>query len=1535
MIPILNTIFRQITGIIPLIANFSFMKIMKFYDRFKASSTSLLTFICTIVLMSIMVNDASAQCALACNDKIFVSLDDACMAVIEPNQILESSEMDCMGEVLTVVITDNRGNNYGNTVTRANIGQTLNVSVESDSGNSCWGTLVVEDKNPPPLVCDTLYTSCTGDLSPGSLISANLGYAADVDVPDIAPNAPFDEVFDIEVFGLQNSTINDFNFYISIEHNNLADLAVYLDHPNDGGGEFLLFSGLSAMCNSGMQITIDDDAASTYLDLQGPCENGVVLKGSFVGANSLDALLGDDPEGTWTIRVQDNNVASGGGMIKKLALVVNQSGGTITFPGTGITVLDQDENQFELLGLDPCGPATATYDDEVLTQDCTSPYDRIIRRTWNAQDSSGNISNPCVQLIYVYRNDISNIVFPPDYDGLNGNPGPLSCSDYGTIIPDSTVTGYPSGDICENIQILPYKDKILEVCPGSYKILREWTVLEWCSGDVVTHNQLIKVEDTEGPTILGVEDITISTEVFECFARYHAVKPDVTDDCSDEFTYDISYQYEDILGNVDPNGVFTNTNVEVIDGEHYISFVPVGKTLVKWRITDECDQTSEEIFMITVEDQVPPIAVCDEFTVASIGSEGWAEVAAITFDDGSHDNCEIVKYQARKMTHDCGDLLPDYDNTIFRDTLKFCCNEVNTSIMVEFRVTDSSGNHNTCMVEVKIQDKLPPFIYCPADITLDCFEDYTNLDITGDVIPGIDAIDNCGDPMVEYVDDPNIDQCGEGVVRRTWTATDAQGLKYSCEQIITLIDRDPFTEEDIDWADDYETDECEGSLDVDDLSYPWITTLIDDNCSLAAITYEDQEFYVVQEACEKILRTWTVIDWCTYDPVEQLGIFSDVQILKKKNFIDPIFSNCFDLEIPAYNENCTADINVTIDAFDDCTPIEELEYSYDVDVDNDGIFNFGGEGPNIVDEWATGVYRVRWRVGDKCGNVSTCEQIITVVDKKKPTPYCITNLTTVVMNNNGMVELWARDYDFGSFDNCTAQRDLLFTFNNANPVLTKLEEDHFFKGAGEEATEAEYLMGNAQKWISADNTSGMVFNCLDIPNGEEATINLNMTVWDEEFNYDFCSVILQLQDNAGDACDGTTQEGMAYISGAVATEAYNYVEGVEVNLDSDIPEMAATYMTSIDGQYLFNNLEMNHDYSIHGDKEDDILNGVSTLDLVMIQRHILGVDPFDSPYKIIASDVDNNDRVSSSDIIALRKAILGISSKFPKNQKSWRFVDRNMPFADDQNPFPYEEGITYDRLTEDKAGQDMVAIKIGDVNNNARANARMDVTTRSDKTISLQSPKMTAQRGNIIEMPVYGNMKSLLGFQFTLDYDPGYIKYNGIIPGVLNMTNDHVGTMYEKDGLLTFSWNDVEAQSISEEPLFTLEFEVLENNDSGLELNINSSVTDAEAYIDSETIVGLELIQTEDKESGFALMQNAPNPFTEQTRIDFRIPESTQVVLEITDVSGKVIKRYNQVYPQGYNSIIIRKDEIPATGVLYYTLRAGKFIASKKMVNLR
>ena len=54
------------------------------------------------------------------------------------------------------------------------------------------------------------------------------------------------------------------------------------------------------------------------------------------------------------------------------------------------------------------------------------------------------------------------------------------------------------------------------------------------------------------------------------------------------------------------------------------------------------------------------------------------------------------------------------------------------------------------------------------------------------------------------------------------------------------------------------------------------------------------------------------------------------------------------------------------------------------------------------------------------------------------------------------------------------------------------------------------------------------------------------------------------------------------------------------------------------------------DYKISASKNDDPLNGLSTLDLVLIQRHILGANKFTTAENIIAADVNGDTKNFSS-----------------------------------------------------------------------------------------------------------------------------------------------------------------------------------------------------------------------------------------------------------------------------------------------------------------
>lgn len=135
-------------------------------------------------------------------------------------------------------------------------------------------------------------------------------------------------------------------------------------------------------------------------------------------------------------------------------------------------------------------------------------------------------------------------------------------------------------------------------------------------------------------------------------------------------------------------------------------------------------------------------------------------------------------------------------------------------------------------------------------------------------------------------------------------------------------------------------------------------------------------------------------------------------------------------------------------------------------------------------------------------------------------------------------------------------------------------------------------------------------------------------------------------------------------------------------------------------------LQAGFSFKVTPSKNDDPLNGITEEDLTQIANHILGTEPFDSPYQIIAADANQDGHVTTLDIKYLRKLMLGYIDQLP-NGKSWRFVPYFYEFPDPQNPFaqPFPESIEVSN-TEDPLPSyfNFKGIKIGDVNFSADPN---------------------------------------------------------------------------------------------------------------------------------------------------------------------------------------------------------------------------------------
>ena len=90
----------------------------------------------------------------------------------------------------------------------------------------------------------------------------------------------------------------------------------------------------------------------------------------------------------------------------------------------------------------------------------------------------------------------------------------------------------------------------------------------------------------------------------------------------------------------------------------------------------------------------------------------------------------------------------------------------------------------------------------------------------------------------------------------------------------------------------------------------------------------------------------------------------------------------------------------------------------------------------------------------------------------------------------------------------------------------------------------------------------------------------------------------------------------------------------------------------------------------------------------------------------------------------------------------------------------------------------------------------------------------------------------------------------------------------------------------------------------------------------------------------FSLKQNYPNPFNPKTTIRFSLPKDSNVELFVYDVNGKIVKEFINTSMQPGNYKVVwdgtnQSGVLVGSGIYFYRIKAGSFIASQKMIFLK
>jgi hypothetical protein len=405
---------------------------------------------------------------------------------------------------------------------------------------------------------------------------------------------------------------------------------------------------------------------------------------------------------------------------------------------------------------------------------------------------------------------------------------------------------------------------------------------------------------------------------------------------------------------------------------------------------------------------------------------------------------------------------------------------------------------------------------------------------------------------------------------------------------------------------------------------------------------------------------------------------------------------------------------------------------------------------------------------------------------------------------------------------------------------------------------------------------------------------------------------------------------MGSAGGIIQTEELEPVEKVELDLVDNNGNVFTSFTTDKDGHYVFGGLAGLLGLKIEAERNDDHDNGVSTLDLVKIQKHLLGIEDLGSPYKLIAADANNSESVSAIDLVELRKLILGLYTELPNN-KSWRFVDANQQFADESNPWPFVEFTSVEVMNS--MDNDFMGIKVGDVNGTVAANANSVETRNVTGTLNFATAEQSVVSGQEVVVEVTSsNFDNILGYQFTLNTEG--LALTDVAAGAIDMGAENVAV---HKSAVTASWNRVTPVAVAgDDVLFTMTFTATQAGNLSDMLGVSSRLTAAEAYDGAEEILDVAITFTTDDLTpagkDFALYQNSPNPFNGETVVAFTLPEAMSATLTVFDVTGKVVYNTEGDYAAGYNQVTLSASKLAATGVLYYRLDADDFTATKKMV---
>jgi hypothetical protein len=342
--------------------------------------------------------------------------------------------------------------------------------------------------------------------------------------------------------------------------------------------------------------------------------------------------------------------------------------------------------------------------------------------------------------------------------------------------------------------------------------------------------------------------------------------------------------------------------------------------------------------------------------------------------------------------------------------------------------------------------------------------------------------------------------------------------------------------------------------------------------------------------------------------------------------------------------------------------------------------------------------------------------------------------------------------------------------------------------------------------------------------------------------------------------------------------------------------------------------------------ESNPRSGISIFDLSLIQAHIIGKKPLETPYQIIAADVNGSSTISTADLIMLKKFILGLESNF--NGKLYSFVDKKHVFSNPMNPFPFPQSITINS-TQNLVVGDFIGIKLGDINlDNIPQNfvSKVNRNRKIEFLYEILSPDLSNRSNEVIYRIKSTKEQDLLGMQFTLNWDSKLADLVGIENNPLGFDFANVTG---SNGLLGLSWisnNGLSKKLNENEVVFEIRLK-LKSKLNKPTLNMNDELLEKEAFDDNFNFKELSLKLDNNLDANDLSLYKLfvfPNPAQNNFTITFNSNKTEKGFIQVTDMLGRLIINQEIEINKGLNNRLFNIPDHIVPGIYNIQLRTSK-----------